>query len=189
MKLSDYAKKHSVTYRTAWNHWKSGKLAGTQLSTGTIVVDDAQTKHKNIAVIYSRVSSSQNKQNLESQAQRLTQYATAKGYQIKRVIKEIGSGVNDTRKLLTKLLQEEDYSILIVEHKDRLTRIGFNYLDTLMKQTGRTIEVVNLTDGEKEGLMQDFVSIITSFCARLYGLRRTRRKTEKIIKALERSDG
>ncbi|PJA84788.1 MAG: hypothetical protein CO144_00500, partial [Candidatus Nealsonbacteria bacterium CG_4_9_14_3_um_filter_35_11] len=55
----------------------------------------------------------------------------------------------------------------------------------LFNQLGKEIEVVNETKNDKEDLMQDFISIITSFCARLYGLRRSKRKTEKIIKELK----
>lgn len=54
-------------------------------------------------------------------------YCEAKGDQIKKIIKEIGSGVNDNRKKLIELLNEDDYKIIVVKHKDRLTRIGFNY--------------------------------------------------------------
>lgn len=74
------------------------------------------------------VSSSENRSNLESQANRLKDYCQAKGYQIIRVVKEIGSGVNDSRKQLIKLLESNDYNLIVVEHKDRLTRVGFNYL-------------------------------------------------------------
>jgi len=106
----------------------------------------------------------------------------AKGYQIVRVVKEVGSGVNDHRKLLLKLLEQTDYNLMVVEHKDRLSRVGFNYLKVLLNQTNRDIEVVNLAEERKDDLMQDFVSIITSFCARLYSLRRRNRKTECLIK-------
>ena len=72
----------------------------------------------------------------------------------------------------------------MVEHKDRLTRFGFNYIETLLKQQGRSIEVINMAADGKEDLLQDFIAIITSFCARLYGQRRSKRKTEKIIAEL-----
>jgi len=132
------------------------------------------------------VSSSENRVNLERQAERLQQYAVARGYQIYKVVKEVGSGVNDDRKLLAKLLADRGYDILIVEHKDRLTRFGFHYLNNWFESQGRKIEVVNITMDGQEDLMQDLVAIITSFCARLYGQRRSRRKTEKIIAELKR---
>ncbi len=112
-------------------------------------------------------------------------YCIAKGYQIVRVVKEVGSGVNDHRKLLLKLLEQTDYNLIVVEHKDRLSRVGFNYLKVLLTQTNRDIEVVNLAEERKDDLMEDFVSIITSFCARLYSLRQRNRKTECLIKCLE----
>jgi putative resolvase len=72
----------------------------------------------------------------------------------------------------------------VVEHKDRLTRFGFNYIEQWLKLQDRRIEVVNLAENGKEDLIQDFVSIVTSFCARLYGQRRSKRKTERLIAEL-----
>jgi predicted site-specific integrase-resolvase len=167
--------------------WKRGQLEGERLPTGTIIIFDEDKKRqdeKKVA-IYARVSSSENKSNLNTQAQRLESYCIAKGYQIIRVVKEVGSGVNDHRKLLIKLLEQTDYNLIVAEHKDRLSRVGFNYLKVLLVQTGRDIEIVNLAEERKDDLMQDFVSIITFFCARLYSLRRRKRKTECLIKCLE----
>jgi predicted site-specific integrase-resolvase len=73
----------------------------------------------------------------------------------------------------------------VIEHKDRASRFGFNYLDKLLAMQDRRIEVINLADNDKEDLVQDFVSIITSFCARIYGQRRSKRKTERLIAELE----
>ena len=74
-----------------------------------------------------------------------------------------------------------------MEHKDRLTRFGYNYLEQLLKMQDRRIEVINLAESGKEDLIQDFVSIVTSFCARLYGQRRSKRKTERLIAELSHS--
>lgn len=68
--------------------------------------------------------------------------------------------------------------------KDRLTRFGFNYIEQLLAMQGRRVEVINLAENGKEDLVQDFVSIVTSFCARLYG----KRKTKKIIAELQKDD-
>ncbi len=130
------------------------------------------------------VSSAENKDNLDRQAERLIQYAILKGYQVVDVVKEVGSGLNDNRKKLEKLLLKDDYEILVVEHKDRLGRFGTHYIDILLKRLGVTLEVVNLADNGRDELMQDLVAIITSFAARLYGQRRAKRKTEKIVEAL-----
>ena len=189
MKLSEYARQNNITYRTAQRHWANGMIPGKQLATGTIVVfeDDKKeiVKPKILQVAtYARVSSSKNKYNLDTQQSRLINYANAKGYQTAFNIKEIGSGLNDSRPKLLELLSNKDIDIILVEHKDRLTRFGFKYIETLMEQQGRKIEVINNLDDDKDDLIQDFISVITSFCARIYGQRRSKRSTEKLIKEL-----
>ena len=191
MKLATYAKQHGISYKTAWRWFKAGKLPGFQMDTGTIIVDGptlAKVKTPPKVAIYTRVSSTENKGNLDGQAQRLTDYCAAKGYQVAIIVKEIGSGVNDTRPKLLKLLIDSTVTLIVVEHKDRLTRFGFNYIAELLQMQGRQIEVINLTDNGKEDLVQDFVSIITSFCARLYGQRRSKRKTERLIAELQHEE-
>lgn len=184
MKLSQYAKSIGISYTTAFRHWKQGLLKGRQLPTGTIIIYDEEIRPTHGVVLYARVSSSENKDNLESQLQRLRSFATAKGYHIKYEIKEIGSGLNDKRVKLANILSKDDWSVLLVEHKDRLARFGLNYLEILLKKTGRSIEIINEVPEGKEDLIQDFVSIITSFTARLYGQRRSKRNTEKLIEEL-----
>ena len=114
-------------------------------------------------------------------------YCAAKGYPVSLVVKELGSGVNDARPKLLKLLIGPSVTLIVVEHKDRLTRFGFNYIEQLLKMQGRKIEVINLAENGKEDLVHDFVSIVTLFCARLYGQRRSKRKTERIIAELAES--
>jgi predicted site-specific integrase-resolvase len=84
------------------------------------------------------------------------------------------------------VLLDKSIDIIVVEHKDRLTRFGLNYIQKLLEMQNRKIEVINNFDNDSDELMQDFVSIITSFCARLYGKRRTKRNTEKLIKELQK---
>lgn len=183
MKLSDYAKQQGISYRTAHRMWKRGELKGRQLSTGTILVDTSTPVEG--AIVYARVSSAENKSNLDSQALRVERYCIARGYKIVGVIKEVGSGVNDSRKKLIKVFERDDYNLIVCEHKDRLSRVGFNYIKVLLNQAGKDVEVINEAREEQEELMSDFVSIITSFCARIYGLRRQKRRTECLIKCLE----
>jgi putative resolvase len=85
------------------------------------------------------------------------------------------------------LLKDPAITHIVVEHKGRLTRFGFRYLETLLELAGRHIEVVNLAENDREDLLADLVSIIYSFAARLYGQRRAKRKTEAIVKQLEAS--
>lgn len=190
MKLSDYAKKVGVTYKTAWNWFKAGDIKNAyKLPSGTIIVpDESDEVPERGVVLYARTSSSQNKKLLEDQAKRLEAYAIARGYKIKKVVKEFGSGLNDTRKQLTAILENNDYDKIIVEHKDRLTRFGFNWIQLL---TGNRIEVINESKEKDEDIIQDLISIIHCFSARIYGLRRSSRlKTmiEQDIKDIEKEE-
>ena len=187
IKLSTFAKLNDVTQRTVWNWINKGMIKFEKTSTNRvfILVDEENPSMKNLRVaVYARVSSSENKSNLERQKDRLVSYANAKGYQVEKIVTEIGSGLNDNRPKLEKLLIDKTIDIIIVEHKDRLARFGINYIEKLLALDGRKIEIVNPQLDEKDDLMQDFVSIITSFCARLYGKRRTKRQTEKLIQEL-----
>jgi len=185
LKLSDYAKRFNVTYRTAWNRYNAGKIKNSFVdNTGHICIELNELNNKR-AFLYSRVSNSDRKDNLERQSERLYNYAINNGYEIIHNIKEIGSGLNDDRKKLSKILTYNDWDTLIVENKDRLTRFGFNYLDLLLKMMNKKIVVINKTNDDKTDLVQDLVSIIYSFSARMYGLRKKKNK-EDIIKFLEK---
>lgn len=196
MKLPEYAKRIGVTRFTAHKWFHEGKIPGAyQLPSGLIYVPDSifdaeKPKSKGLTVVYARVSSSeQRKTNLETQAERLTQFAIANGWVVDKVIKEVGSGLNDERKKLTDLLRSDiKIDRIIVEHKDRLTRFGFNYLQILADKLDFEIVVVNPTMIDHDDLMQDFASIITSFCARLYSRRRAKRQTEKLIQSLNQEE-
>lgn len=96
-------------------------------------------------------------------------------------MKEVGSGLNDNRRQLASILNDDKYNILLVEHEDRLARFGTNYMRILLEQTNRKLEIVHEADNGHDELMQNLAAIITSFCARLDGLRRAKRKTEKLI--------
>jgi len=189
IQLRDYAKNHSVTYRTAWNRFHAGKIPNSfKDANNNIIIEVINENSIDLSkvAIYTRVSSNENRGNLDAQATRLKEYSIARGYQIVEVVKEVGSGVNDNRKKLKKLLESDSWGTIVVEHKDRLTRFGFNYIEILLNKEGRKIEVVNLAEDEKSDLMQDLVSIIYSFSAKMYGLRRSKRKTEEIVKLLEK---
>jgi predicted site-specific integrase-resolvase len=184
VRLKTWAKKNSITYQSAWKQFKKGQIPGAYtLETGTIIVPDPEPlivkpEHN---VVYARVSSSENKINLDSQAERVSQFCNAKGWIVNEVVKECASGLNDKRPKLQKILEEKKATRIVVEHKDRLTRFGFEYLKSLYP--GEIIIINEVVEDSKD-LMQDFISLVTSFCARIYGQRRSSRKTEKIIKEL-----
>lgn len=193
IKIEEYAKRMSIHPRTAYRRFHKGLIDGIQDEHGSIrirnpfkenYVEKPSTKR---AVLYARVSSSQNKNNLDSQMDRLRQYATLSGYNVVKEVKEIGSGLNEDRKRLNALLSKDlnSFDYIIVEHKDRLTRFGFNYIKMLLENSNKDVIIVDEVVEEKKDLIEDFISIITSFCARIYGNRRVKRKTENIIKELK----
>lgn len=188
-KLSTYARENDITYRTAWNRFKAGKLKGAFIDETNHVKIPVFPENKSNNVVnvalYARVSNNDRKDSLNDQLIRIQNYAISNGYNVKYSIKEIASGMNDNRNKLIDLLIKNDWDVLIVENKDRLTRFGFNYIETLLKKMGKSIIVINKTNEDKEDLMKDLISIIYSFSARMYGLRRKKNKQE-IIEFLEK---
>lgn len=129
MKLIVYAREVGVSYRTAFRWLKSGKIEGRHMDTGTILIPELiggsrGSEHSAKVTISTHVSAAENKDDLEGQADCLRDYCAAKGYSMAWVVKEIGSGLNDTRPRLLKLLTYPSVRLIVVEHKDRLTRFG-----------------------------------------------------------------
>src|SRR5258708_9743129 len=191
MKLSQYAKQRGISYSIALRGWHQGTLGGYQAPSGTIIVETerSQPAPEERVAIYARVSSAEHRENLERQAERLKQYCTARGYQVVKLVKEVGSGVNDSRPKLLSLLRDPMITRLVVEQKDRLTRFGFRYIETLLEIQGRTIEVVNPADNNKEDLFHDLASIVYSIFPRLYQQDLPHRKTDRLAAQLEAKDG
>lgn len=190
MRLPEYAEKMGICYKAANNHFHRGEIKGAyQLPSGVIIIPDEElvVKRTPYTVTYARVSSSENKDNLETQSNRLRDFCYASGWSVDEEIREIGSGLNDNRKKLRKLLSEKKVTRLLVEHKDRLTRFGYNYIEMLADEIDCEIVVINKVENEKDRLIEDFVSIITSFSAKIYGQRRSKRNTERLIRELETS--
>jgi putative resolvase len=186
MKLSQYAKKAGISYKTAWRWYKAGTLDAYQTPTGMIVVRDPQIERIGTGriALYARVSSADQKSDLERQVQRLRDYAAARGYQVAKEVTEIASGLNDSRPKFLKLLADPTIGTIIVEHRDRSTRFGWNYITTLMGAQGRRMEAI-FPDDTSDDLVNDFVSLITSIAARMYGRRGSRRKAERIRQCVE----
>lgn len=190
LKTAEYANRMGCTQRTVHRNFHLGRLEGYQDPlTKTIYIlnpeydlseQESDTKR---AILYARVSSTDNKASLEGQMQRMRDYCAAKGYTVIDEVREIRSGLNDQRPKLDQILKREDYDLLVCEHRDRLTRFGYHYLETLLLRCGITIDVINQMENTDQELMDDFVSIVTSFCSRIYG-RKRKEKTEKIIQEI-----
>ncbi len=188
MKLSQYAKRAGVTYKTAWRWYKAGMLDAYQTPTGTIVVREERnlTPTTGRIALYARVSEASQKDDLTRQLERLRDYAAAKGYTVSKAVTELASGLNDSRPKLAKLLSDPTIGTIIVEHKDRLTRFGFQSIRQLLEVQKRRIEVIFETDPHDE-LVDDFVAVITSMAARLYGRRHAKQRANCIQQCLSKS--
>lgn len=182
IKLSQWAKQQGVCYRTAWNWINENKLPVKFEKTPSgsfFIIEDECSQSIESCIVYGRVSSSNKKEDLDAQIKLCEQFAIAKGWIITKTFKEIASGMNDDRKMLNQIL-ENPPSKLIVLHKDRLTRFGFNYIEKLLKKLKCELIVINPEQNKQDDIMKDLVAIITSFCCRLYGARRGQKKASEL---------
>ncbi len=153
-----------------------------QLPTGTYIIGEKETKTiPQQGAVYARVSSHDQKEDLQRQLQRLREYAKSNQLIRRKEVFEIASGLNGHRRKLTRLLADSSISFIIVEHRDRLTLFGFEYLQAALKATKRRIIVMNPVQC-KDDLVQDMIDILTSFCARLYRQRSARNRKKKNAK-------
>jgi len=125
MKLSQWAKEQGLTYKGAWRMWRAGQLPvpAEQLPTGTIIVKEVRTPAPGVG-LYARVSSSDQRKDLEAQLGRLAGYAHSHGLTIVEAVSEVGSGLNGHRPKLMRLLADPKVGALVVEHRDRLMGFG-----------------------------------------------------------------
>ena len=186
MKLADWARQNGIDYKTAYRLFRSGKFPRPveQLPTGTILVHELPSR-TNDAVLYARVSSSDQKEDLERQLDRLRDYAAASGIRVVEEFKEVGSGLNGRRKGLLRILENPSHSITIVEHRDRLARFGADYIEASLNASNRELRVINEQELDTD-LVQDMVDVLTSFCARLYGQRSAKNRAKRALEAAQK---
>lgn len=188
MKLKDWAKRQGICYMTAYRWFKAGKMPckAYQTETGTIIVEESKSNVDMTAKVhvYARVSSSEHKDGLVGQSERCVDFANKLGLSVDKIHKEVASGMNDKRSKLMSMLDAKPTHI-IIENKDRMTRFGFNYIEQLLEQQGCEIIVLNKDTEDETDIKTDLVSIITSLCCRLYGLRSGQNKAKKIKDELD----
>jgi excisionase family DNA binding protein len=139
--------------------------------------------------IYARVSSNAQKDDLERQVEALKLW-TAKNFPQAEytVVTDVASGLNEDRSGLKKLIEmarRRGVDAIVVAHKDRLARFGFEYLKTLLNALGVELFVALKEEPKdyRHELVEDFVEIVTSFAAKIYGKRS--RKYEKVVSFIE----
>jgi excisionase family DNA binding protein len=143
------------------------------------------TSENNIVAIYSRVSSNEQKQkgDLDRQAQRLSEYCANKKLNVGYIIKDIGSGLSDKRVgfiNLSNLVTNKKINKVVIEHKDRLTRFQYNFIESMFKSYGvEIIYIENKDISEENDLVMDVISLMASFSGKIYGRRSAQRKINK----------
>lgn len=144
--------------------------------------ENGDTEKKIVCATYSRVSSNEQKQkgDLDRQSQRLSEYCAKKKILVSHIIKDVGSGMNDNRSgfvKLTNLIIGGKVNMLVVEHKDRLTRFQFNFIKKMFESYGCKVVVVEGEDvSSEEELCQDIISLVASFSGKYYGRRSAERR-------------
>lgn len=133
-------------------------------------------------VLYARVSSADQRADLERQLGCLVSHAVSAGMPVGATVSEIGSGLNGHRAKLLRLLADPKAAVIVVEHRDRLMRFGLEYVEAALAAQGRRLVVVDETEFDDD-LVRDMTEVLTSFCARLYGQRSARRRAERAIAA------
>ena len=145
-------------------------------------VGDGKSKHGR-TVIYTRVSTSNQKDALENQVEFLKEFANSKGMIVDEVFEDIGSGLNYNRKKWNKLLEDcivGTVKTILVAHKDRFIRFGFEWFERFLKSNGVELIVVNNEKlSPQEELVNDLISIIHVFSFKIYGLRKYKKQIKE----------
>lgn len=189
MKLSVWAKSQGISYKTAWRMWKDGRLPvpAEQMATGTVIVH-AEPEKASGAALYARVSSADQKNDLDRQLARLTEFAVGQKLSIVDAVKEVGSGLNGHRKGMIRLLHNAAVQTIVVEHRDRLMRFGFEYVEAALAAQGRRIVVIE-PEEMTDDIVRDLHEVIVSMCARLYGKRSAKNRAKKALEAMQTEAG
>jgi len=183
-------KRLGISFITLKRWIYSGKIRAVRTPTGRWMIPESEIEkiiggkeeaREVRAIIYARVSSSDQRKDLERQIQYLMQYCSAKGYRVIDVLSDIASGLKTNRRGLMKLFNyvvNKQVDIVVITYKDRLTRFGFEHLEYFFKQYGVRIEVVYGEEPKDayQDLVEDLLAIITSFASKLYGMRSHRKK-------------
>jgi len=197
----------NIKYPTFTQYVREGKIKVIHTSTGRIRVPYSEVERflgirqgsEIRAIIYARVPSKNQKEELKRQIEDLNQYCIAKGYKVIDVLSDVGSGLNTSRKGLMKLFDyviSRKANVVAITYKDRLTRFGFDYLEFFFKQYNVRIEAV-LGEEPKDSyqeLVEDLMSIVKIFAGKLYGVRSQRKKkfiegVKNLLKEVEEENG
>ena len=182
MKLSEWARQQGVSYQTAWRWVKDAKMPVPvrQAPSGTRLVAEVAVQSSGRVVAYCRVSSADQKGDLDRQVSRVVQGAAGLGLPVAEVVAEVGSGLNGRRRKLHRLLADPGTAVIVVEHRDRLARFGVEHLEAALSASGRSLVVLDPTE-TADDLVRDITEMLTSMCARLYGQRAAKNRAARAV--------
>lgn len=193
MRIREWAEREGFHPQTVWRWCREGTMPVPfeRTATGAIIVHDP--KYENVtptttagrAVCYARVSSTDQKTDLQRQGDRLKAFAFNMGIDAPEVITEVGSGMNDKRRKLNKLLADPTVTTIIVEHRDRLASVNVELVESALEASKRRLIVVDDTELDDD-LLRDMTEVLTSFCARLYDRKSSKRRAQQAVEALSR---
>ena len=174
----EYQKRYNISPQLFYLWRTTGKLQTKELVKNhhLVWVEDEPSNDPRVVAVYGRVSTSKQKQDLNNQIDVLKKYVISNGSKPK-VFSDIGSGMKEKRPGLISLMNEivqNKISKVVISHKDRLTRFGFGYLETIFKMYNTEIEIINLEDDKsfQEELTEDLIAIIHHFSMKFYGKRK-----------------
>jgi putative resolvase len=192
VKLAEWARAYGVHPQTAYRWFREGTMPvpARRLPSGTIVVEQPGSSGAvGRTVAYCRVSSHDQRADLERQAGRVGLWASEHALSVDEVVVEVGSGLNAKRPRLARLLADAGVARIIVEHRDRLARFGVEHLGAALSAQGREILVVDEGEGEvDDDLVRDMTEVLTSFCARLYGRRGARNRALRAVTSAKNAE-
>jgi putative resolvase len=196
MKLAAWARANGVHPQTAYRWFRQGTMPvpARRLPSGTILVEvpssdgDGDGTADPRVVLYARVSAHDQRADLDRQVARLSAWAAGQGIAVAEVVTEVGSGMNGRRPRLRRLLADPQATMIVVEHRDRLARLGVEYLEAALGAQARRLVVVD--PGEtSDDLVGDMIEVLTSFCARLYGRRGARNRALRAVTCAKQPPG
>lgn len=186
MNLKQWAASQGISESTARNWYRDGKLpVKARKVGGLILIDDApssELRNNGKTVVYARVSSSDQKEDLDRQVARVTTWCVSQGIPVDDVVTEVGSALNGHRKKFKTLLSRPDVMRIVVEHRDRFARFGTEYIDAALSSQGRELVVVDPAEVDDD-LVRDMTELLTSMCARLYGKRAAQNRARRAMEA------
>jgi putative resolvase len=189
--LADWAESVGVNRHTAYRWFREGTLPVPAERVGRLILVSTAPAGEGAVggvVIYARVSSHDQRADLDRQVARLTAWATEQDLAVGQVVVEVGSGLNGKRPKLRRILSDPDAKVIVVEHRDRLARFGVEHLEAALSAQGRRIVVAD--PGETtDDLVRDMIEVLTSMCARLYGRRGARNRAMRAVTATKREPG